>query len=426
MNLRLLFLLPALLFYSFETLAQAYEPSLLVRSNGDTLRGEIENGFWQEPPKFIRYRATPDSVSQLFRARQLRVVSFTGGRKFSYEALPIDRAAETRFERLPRGLYPNIHVDSILAEVLVEGPATLLRVAKFSTTHYLVRRPDQPFLDLCERQYLRPGQNGKFIITDGNNYKAQLELYFGDCPAVGKAVQAAPFTAGALVGILQEYNQNCAPIPQPGSVLVAQATPRRKRAFLYGLLLGGRYQSFAGEKPSGQWQPHGGAYGELLLPNRTVAVYGELGINSSSGQGSTVAYYNRTVTSVNGIDRYSYSPVYSSFDSHAWVSSARLGLRYFFTSPGEERCFFGFGLETNIPVRSTFTTTAGPPARPNYFEKTSHVPPIVPLIGLGWRRQHLTGTIDGVYFTSALYAFRLGLAYRLNSHPDLDRIPTKP
>lgn len=39
MRLRLLFALPAFLLASLLSHAQAYEPGLLVRSSGDTLRG---------------------------------------------------------------------------------------------------------------------------------------------------------------------------------------------------------------------------------------------------------------------------------------------------------------------------------------------------------------------------------------------------
>ena len=60
----LLLLLTASLFGSLQTRAQTFEPGLLVRSNGDTLHSEIENGFWTEPPAFIRYRSTPNSPSQ--------------------------------------------------------------------------------------------------------------------------------------------------------------------------------------------------------------------------------------------------------------------------------------------------------------------------------------------------------------------------
>ena len=59
----LLLLLTASLFGSLQTRAQAFEPGLLVRSNGDTLHGEIENGFWTEPPALIRYRSAPNSPS---------------------------------------------------------------------------------------------------------------------------------------------------------------------------------------------------------------------------------------------------------------------------------------------------------------------------------------------------------------------------
>ena len=59
----LLLLLTASLFGSLQTRAQAFEPGLLMRSNDDTRRGGIENGFWTEPPAFIRYRSAPNSLS---------------------------------------------------------------------------------------------------------------------------------------------------------------------------------------------------------------------------------------------------------------------------------------------------------------------------------------------------------------------------
>ena len=59
----LLLLLTASLFGSLQTRAQTFEPGLLVRSDDDTLRGEIENDFWTEPPALIRYRTTPNSPS---------------------------------------------------------------------------------------------------------------------------------------------------------------------------------------------------------------------------------------------------------------------------------------------------------------------------------------------------------------------------
>jgi hypothetical protein len=89
MLLRLLFVLPAFFFCAFQARAQAYEPGLLVTSAGDTLRGEIENGFWEEPPAFIRYRAASAASSQMFQPRQLRAVSFTGAGIFAMRRCPL-------------------------------------------------------------------------------------------------------------------------------------------------------------------------------------------------------------------------------------------------------------------------------------------------------------------------------------------------
>ena len=60
----LLLLLTASLLGSLQTRAQTFEPGLLVRSDDDTLRGEIENDFWTKPPALIRYRSAPNSPGQ--------------------------------------------------------------------------------------------------------------------------------------------------------------------------------------------------------------------------------------------------------------------------------------------------------------------------------------------------------------------------
>ncbi|MEJ7662613.1 MAG: hypothetical protein WKG07_25140 [Hymenobacter sp.] len=112
-----------------------------MRSTGDTLRGEIENDFWEQPPTFIRFRRTADSPSELLKPRQLRAVSFTGGRYFRYEVLLLDRAAETRLPDIQRGNFVDMQPDSVLAEVLLTGPVELLRVARPGAVHFEVRRP---------------------------------------------------------------------------------------------------------------------------------------------------------------------------------------------------------------------------------------------------------------------------------------------
>lgn len=415
--LRLLLLL-GLTWGASAALAQTYEPGWLVRATGDTLRGDIENGFWDEPPAFIRFRPTPGSPSQLFQPHQLRAVRFTGGRYFRYEALPIDRAAETRLDYLPRGNTANIRVESLLAEVLVEGAVTLLRVKQLGPTHYLLLRPGQPVLDLSERQYLRQAPNRRWVAVDGNNYRNQLGLYFRECPAADRAAQTAPFTAAGLAAVVQTYNTTCDPARQPGQSWVGQDGRWRQVAFQGGVLAGLRYNRIESPTASDgscvdcQVRPFGGLYADLFQPSRTAALYGELSVSTF-----------RT-----GISRYvwesplSTSPVYRSYAYHAWLATARLGVRRFFPLPHEQQWLVGFGYELNIVFNPTMTSSSLSPALPNEVDVPYAEPTLLPNVDLGWRSRRWTVSLDGqlyqLYRADANYALRLGMAYRLGRNPD--------
>lgn len=43
--------------------AQQFEPGYLVLTSGDTLRGQLENRYWDFSPATIRYQLTADSIA---------------------------------------------------------------------------------------------------------------------------------------------------------------------------------------------------------------------------------------------------------------------------------------------------------------------------------------------------------------------------
>jgi len=410
--------------------AQVYEPGWLVRTSGDTLRGEIENGFWQEPPTFIRYRPTAASASQLFQARQLRAFGFVGGRYFRHELLLLDQAAETRLQELPRGSHVAMRADSVLAEVLLTGPAELLQVALLGATHYEVRRPGHPPLSLSERKYLaenKPG--GTWSVVDGNNYRNQLALYFADCPAASEAAATAAFTAKGLSAVVQAYATACSPARQPARSWAAQAAPRRRGAFQAGVLAGVRYNhlespsyAIAGCTDCGL-HPFGGLYAELLQPSRTSAFYGELSLSRFRSQGAF-----SLGTDASGVTQY------KTFDYRAWLGTARIGVRFLPPLPHDQQLVLGLGFEYNY----VFGLSLPGPSSPTYYYSTQPVdaseayarPTLLPNITLGWRRQRLTLLLDGqLYRSQSMFEFsdllftrnctvRLGASYRLGRNPD--------
>ncbi|GAB3649675.1 hypothetical protein GCM10027594_24940 [Hymenobacter agri] len=426
MKLRLLLTLPALL-AAVLTHAQAYEPGLLVRANGDTLRGEIENGFWVEAPEYIRFRPAPTSPSQLFQPRQLRAVSFTNGRYFRYEALPVNHAAETRLDRLPHSNFVDMHTDSLLAEVLLEGPANLLLTAREGITHYFIRRAGQPYLELSERKYLRTTAAGRTEVADANNYRGQLEIYFGDCPTARSAVTKAAFTVQGIAAVVQAYNTGCAPAA-PYRSWLAQTKPRRHLALQGGVVTGLRYNSFrngTAELPETlpctdcRPRPFVGLYTDVLQPGRNKALYGELSVSQFSNQ---------------AWEYFQSGPIIESsvVNYRAWLVSARLGMRFLFPLPHDQQWLLSLAYELNQTVRPTITATSGTSVIPPASSQLGFgMPTLLPSLGLGWRAQRYTLGLDAQLYTnrepSGLYdrfvgtnfVARASLAYRLGRNPDV-------
>lgn len=400
--------------------AQVYEPGLLVRASGDTLRGEVENDFWEDPPTFIRFRRGADSPSELFRPRQLRAVSFTGGRYFRYEILQLDHAAETRLQMLPRGVGTAVQTDSVLADVLLTGPVELLRVVLPGATHYVLRRPGQPPLSLSGRQYLRESDKGDLQLVDANNYRGQLALYFSDCPAASSLAQTAKFTPAGLMAVAQAYATACSPGHEPGRSWLPQARSRPRAALQAGVLAGGRVNRIkeaaaAGECADCQVRPFGGLYTELLLPSRRAALYGELSVSAFRRQDLSYAGYG----------------VYTPVTYQATLGTARLGFRFLVALPHDQQVVFGLGYEYNRVWGVTLARNSRYYASANDTDDTYATPTMLPNLALGWRRQRLTAMLDGQLYKNSRnptgadfgpnLALRLGLSYRLGRSPNAPR-----
>ena len=355
---RRLFTLPALLLVSLFSHAQNFEPGFLVRSTGDTLRGEIEDAAWSTPPPRITYRTGPGSAAQVFQPRQLRFVQLGSGRTFRFAALPLDQAAETRLDRLPRGNASHVEIDSVLADVLLDGPASLLRVVTLSTTHYCIVAPGHPALDLCERSYITETANGSLVVRNGNNYRGQLAVYFVTCAEATRAAETATFTPQALVAVVQTYNRNCSPTRQAGKNQLATAAPRRRIALRGGLVAGFRYNHVnAFDGPQGDAcfdctpRPLAGFFGELLLPGRNTALYGELGV--SRAQGRYIIY--RESTGAVGATPVEY---YSFADYRTTLLSARFGLRHYLALTPTQKLVLGLNYEWNLMAGLDFYNEA--------------------------------------------------------------------
>lgn len=326
-------------------LGQVFERGYVVTAAGDTLRGEIENRFWQAPPESVLFRPAPDVPGRTYLRRQLRAFRLEGGRYFRAEVVPLDRGARTQVNGLPQRLVVNQRSDSLLVEVLVDGAVPLLRVVIDGVTHYLVRRPGRPYLELTERKYL-VFADGRERVVNANNYQSQLTVYFGDCPAAVAAAKTAAYTFRDLAALVQVFSVQCTVGRQPGREYLALARPHRPFAFNGGLLAGGAYNRLSlkledevgEEEPllrnlnlDGRLHPLAGLYLDVLLPGRRWAGHGEASFSTYGRRG--------TRSLAGGAGSYTW---------YGTLLNTRLGARYVLQqTPGRE-LFVGSGLNFNI------------------------------------------------------------------------------
>ncbi|UYZ62799.1 hypothetical protein [Hymenobacter weizhouensis] len=300
--------------------AQSFTPGYLVRAAGDTVRGELENGFWEDAPATLRFRTAPAAAVQEVSTRSLRGFGLSQGRFWRRQYLTYDAAAESRRDLTqldaPRS---RLVSDSLLTEVLVQGPVLLTVAFRGTTPHYFVQQTDRPPLELVARTYRRTGPDGRQYFSAVNNYKEQLRLYLPECPALAGRWEKLRFEARQLQQAIQDYNTQCL-----GQASVLTAQPRTARLRLeWGGLAGAAYTRatlgsgtatgfnvavapggpqletlplepfyLAGQRLESSVRPTGGLYADLLFPGRRVAGHAEVSVRAPET-------FTRTVTTGN-------------------------------------------------------------------------------------------------------------------------------
>lgn len=380
---------------------QTFEPGYVVTSAGDTLRGQIENRFWQAPPENIVFRAAPTATAQTYLSSQVRAFRLESGRFFRAEVVPLDRGARTQTSNLPQRLVINSQPESILAEVLVDGPVTLLRAVPDGVTHYFVQRPGKPYMELTERKYLSV-VGGREVIMDANNYRAQLGMYFGDCPAAVEAAGKSSYTAKSLVAVVQAFSTQCSLDKKAATEYLGKGKSAGPLALNAGLLGGGSYHLqrlktssevdeeaplLDGLNVDGKLHPVGGVYLDVLLPGRkwvghselTFSTFGRRGVFALAGGAGSYTWHGTTLDGRLGA-RY----MFSQQPARAYFAGAGINLN--FTTSFESGAQFGAGSSRvtarNVRVRTQSAFLGGPEFNAS------------PYLEVGVRRSRFTFTLD--------------------------------
>ncbi|WP_201980054.1 hypothetical protein [Hymenobacter rubidus] len=377
----------------------------MVLQRGDTLRGEVENDFWEEPPVTVRFRTTAAAPLATYSGEFIESLYLTSGRLLRRETLPLDRAAETKVDLLSYSVVRRQQPESVLADVLLLGPASLRSLTLNGTRHFFVQRAGQPYLELAARNYL-VNKDGATRIADGNDFKSQLLRYFGDCEAVTHRLAKTDFTAQSLTGLVQAYNLHCSEARQAGrEIAVRGKAPQPPVAVQLGVLAGLRFNSlrFDGQgqtnavldnaNPDAQFHPQLGLYADVVNGRRRLALHSAVMV-SRFGQRQPVAIAANNLT--------------GTYEWHGTLVAMQVGLRGFLPVGSQVRLLAGVGYEFNSFWDGFSALSLGADQAGFIYEFHSTG---LPYLEAGLSRQRFAFTLLGRIYQDDTFA----LAYRAPS-----------
>lgn len=150
-----------------------YKPGLIVRNNGDTVRGWINYGNWRRNPRKIEFRSTPEDKPAKYTVREIQYFTIPGEDVYQRAATTVDMRS-VRPEDITKETPDSVVQDTIFLRLLVKGPKLNLYELIDEKKHYYVQQPGGDFRELGFRM-----NAGKWIgeVYEQDDFKDQLRKY---------------------------------------------------------------------------------------------------------------------------------------------------------------------------------------------------------------------------------------------------------
>lgn len=184
-----------------------YQPGVVVKANGDTLKGFIDYREWALCPKSISFRANnDDSKSLQFDAGNIKMFKILGLDTYvSYSGLvSMDKNV---FPELPSGLDTSKTRANIFLKQLATGPhITLFYQNDETKTRYFIAEKDHDPIELSYHQYYDDQRE----IIEKKLYKGQLLFYLNKFDpnniALQEKINIASFNNESLISVVNGIN----------------------------------------------------------------------------------------------------------------------------------------------------------------------------------------------------------------------------
>ncbi len=202
---KLLFLIWILISVQLIFAQDYYIKGYIIKQNGDTTHGFINDLDWYYNPDIIEFRE--DSASVIIRYTPKDITEFRTKKNFYISYKGNVDLTPVRHEDLHEDLEIYYDTVSTFLKVLNKGKLNLYEYHSFNPKKYiyLIQKENEKITELIyqRKMYLK---NGKRLIQTNEFYKNQLESYLFECKNAVKSIYSAKYNLYSISKRVNIYN----------------------------------------------------------------------------------------------------------------------------------------------------------------------------------------------------------------------------
>ena len=205
------FLMITALLLSSQLYAQSnFEQGYIIKPNGDTIHGLIDNRQWELHPTSIAYKAS--DIGSIIWYSPSEILGFGVGMFVFISALAEIDDSLHKLEHLTESSEPNIVEKHLFLQVIFQGEKSLYYHKDINGKPYFFIDTNGEVSWLYFKRYINISKSvsrSTRNISSINTYKGQLQLYFHDCTDLKSTIEKADYTLSDLYRVFKKYYDLC-------------------------------------------------------------------------------------------------------------------------------------------------------------------------------------------------------------------------
>jgi hypothetical protein len=186
-------------------------PGLIIKSNGDTLKGYINYRNWEGNPSRVGFRTSPEGATVKYSP--MDIVSFIASDEVYVSAIVNAEMTRTNVNDLTMDKELNIEQDTAFLQTMIQGPKSLYYfMNRYGKAQFYIQNGANYEL-LVYKKY-KDLVDGQTVVKENRKFIGQLILYLQDCSGIQSKLEKVVYEKSSLEeAFINYYKCIKSPIP---------------------------------------------------------------------------------------------------------------------------------------------------------------------------------------------------------------------